>query len=72
MTLVGLLPPLCEGGNMLVDGGYCELGHYSSNTSLRPDIFNVEWTTFRYEQPFRYRAPQLTIPAGIDHDVHGS
>jgi lysophospholipid hydrolase len=22
MTLVGLLPPLCENGNMLVDGGY--------------------------------------------------
>lgn len=24
MTLVGLLPPLCDNGNMLVDGGYCE------------------------------------------------
>jgi lysophospholipid hydrolase len=24
MTLVGLLPPLCDGGNMLVDGGYSE------------------------------------------------
>lgn len=22
MTLVGLLPPLCDNGNMLVDGGY--------------------------------------------------
>ena len=22
MTLIGLLPPLCENGNMLVDGGY--------------------------------------------------
>ena len=27
MTLVGLLPPLCENGNMLVDGGYCESSH---------------------------------------------
>ena len=25
MTLVGLLPPLCDNGNMLVDGGYSEL-----------------------------------------------
>ena len=22
MSLVGLLPPLCDNGNMLVDGGY--------------------------------------------------
>lgn len=22
MTLVGLLPPLCDNGNILVDGGY--------------------------------------------------
>jgi predicted acylesterase/phospholipase RssA len=25
MTLVGLLPPLCDNGDMLVDGGYGEL-----------------------------------------------
>lgn len=25
MTLVGLLPPLCDNGNMLVDGGYGEI-----------------------------------------------
>lgn len=24
MTLVGLLPPLCDNGSMLVDGGYSE------------------------------------------------
>lgn len=24
MTLVGLLPPMCDNGNMLVDGGYSE------------------------------------------------
>ena len=24
MTLVGLLPPLCDNGNILVDGGYRE------------------------------------------------
>ena len=24
MTLVGLLPPICDNGNMLVDGGYGE------------------------------------------------
>lgn len=25
MTLVGLLPPLCDNGSMLVDGGYGKL-----------------------------------------------
>lgn len=25
MTLAGLLPPLCDNGNVLVDGGYGEL-----------------------------------------------
>lgn len=25
MTLVGLLPPLCDNGNLLVDGGYSKL-----------------------------------------------
>ena len=35
MTLIGLLPPLCENGNMLVDGGYSELhGIYMRNESL--------------------------------------
>lgn len=24
MTLVGLLPPLCDNGSLLVDGGYSE------------------------------------------------
>jgi hypothetical protein len=24
MTLVGLLPPLCDNGKLLVDGGYSE------------------------------------------------
>lgn len=24
MTLVGLLPPLCDNGSMLVDGGYVD------------------------------------------------
>ena len=28
MTLIGLLPPLCENGNMLVDGGYSKLLEY--------------------------------------------
>lgn len=26
MTLAGLLPPLCDNGGMLVDGGYSTLG----------------------------------------------
>lgn len=28
MTLVGILPPLCDNGNMLVDGGYCEFSTF--------------------------------------------
>ena len=27
MSLVGLLPPICENGNLLVDGGYSEQCH---------------------------------------------
>jgi hypothetical protein len=27
MTLVGLLPPLCDNGSMLVDGGYSACHH---------------------------------------------
>ena len=30
MTLVGLLPPLCDNGSMLVDGGYREYFGYRS------------------------------------------
>ena len=46
MTLVGLLPPICDNGNMLVDGGYgaspsnC-CGHDIALTSL-------QWITFRH------------------------
>lgn len=39
MTLVGLLPPLCENGGMLVDGGYREIQPYlyviSTDANLR-------------------------------------
>lgn len=31
MTLVGLLPPLCDNGNLLVDGGYSEQMHLSTS-----------------------------------------
>lgn len=45
MTLVGLLPPLCDNGNMLVDGGY--------GTLCQPFMENfadgspLQWITFR-------------------------
>ena len=31
MSLVGLVPPLCDNGNMLVDGGYREPSPYCSH-----------------------------------------
>ena len=38
MTLVGLVPPLCDNGNVLVDGGYseysCLLAEYTLTCSL--------------------------------------
>lgn len=34
MTLVGLVPPLCDNGNMLVDGGYSELSSMITCASL--------------------------------------
>jgi len=34
MTLIGLLPPLCENGNMLVDGGYSECYTHFDRTPI--------------------------------------
>lgn len=31
MTLVGLLPPLCDNGSVLVDGGYSEFTAFFSS-----------------------------------------
>lgn len=44
MTLVGLLPPLCDNGSMLVDGGYSKrlrLCLTSSLTRLRSAVDNL-------------------------------
>ncbi|KAG8862931.1 phosphatidylcholine and lysophosphatidylcholine phospholipase [Tulasnella sp. 330] len=38
MTLVGLLPPLSDNGNMLVDGGYLDNMPVSTMTSMGPSI----------------------------------
>lgn len=32
MTLVGLLPPLCDNGDVLVDGGYGMCIHFVSRS----------------------------------------
>ncbi len=40
MTLVGLLPPLCDNGHMHVDGGYSE--HLVSYTGLMLKKFLVD------------------------------
>lgn len=34
MTLVGLLPPICDNGKMLVDGGYGELAFSMVSSTL--------------------------------------
>lgn len=34
MTLVGLLPPLCDNGNLLVDGGYSKFGDLAYHIHL--------------------------------------
>lgn len=38
MTLVGLVPPLCDNGNMLVDGGYSA---YSSLSVLYTSVLTL-------------------------------
>ena len=40
MTLVGLLPPLCDNGHMHVDGGYSE--HLVSYARLMLKKFSVD------------------------------
>jgi hypothetical protein len=44
MTLVGLLPPLCDNGEMLVDGGYSK---YWILQMIRCLII-LQWTIFRW------------------------
>lgn len=34
MTLVGLLPPLSDNGEMLVDGGYCKSQGYNASRNI--------------------------------------
>lgn len=40
MTLVGLLPPLCDNGQLLVDGGYStyQVKHETIEISTHPPI----------------------------------
>ena len=40
MTLVGLLPPLCDNGNMLVDGGYSEFSSFILEIPLMNSVFS--------------------------------
>jgi hypothetical protein len=40
MTLIGLLPPLCENGNMLVDGGYSECHTHLDGISNLNDVLS--------------------------------
>lgn len=73
MTLAGLLPPLCDNGGVLVDGGYSMSGNVNSlkNWSLiMPTVDNLpvgHEFTFRCVQwltGFRF--------AGYHNDVNGS
>lgn len=43
MTLVGLLPPICDNGNMLVDGGYGESASLNY-TNLSSNDVAAQWT----------------------------
>ena len=55
MTLVGLLPPLCDNGSMLVDGGYSRWLRQQSR--FRANLFAVDNLAVCYETLFD---PQLT------------
>ena len=69
MTLVGLLPPICDSGSMLVDGGYCEFSRVQKTRSLT-NTFEYQWTIFRYvSSSFCQVATQQG--EGLDHDVNG-
>lgn len=41
MTLVGLVPPLCDNGNMLVDGGYSAYSSFKCYVYARSYTFYV-------------------------------
>jgi hypothetical protein len=47
MTLVGLLPPICDNGQLLVDGGYSEQ-HFMSLLSALIHSRPVQWIICRY------------------------
>ena len=56
MTLVGLLPPLCDNGSMLVDGGYSRWLYQLSRTHANP--LAVDNLAVRHETPTLFN-PQL-------------
>ncbi len=45
MSLVGLLPPLCDNGNLLVDGGYRK---YNDFFNMILKLMIPQSTTFRF------------------------
>lgn len=49
MTLVGLLPPLCDNGSMLVDGGYSRQLYLQSKTHA--NLFAVDNLAVCHEAP---------------------
>lgn len=67
MTLVGLLPPLCDNGNLLVDGGYRRY-HTFSMTLL---LIMPQSTTFQSVQ-FFYAKTLLTTQTGVIDVLYGS
>jgi len=52
MTLVGLLPPLCDNGSLLVDGGYsryfASVLHIITNTFALVDNLPVRWFVIHF------------------------
>lgn len=49
MTLVGLLPPICDNGTMLVDGGYCKLLFFLTFHGMLTRLCPSQWIICRYE-----------------------
>lgn len=65
MTLVGLLPPLCDNGNMLVDGGYSRRTVYQKSKKLKTNLSSAQLTIYQYVSPLPTPCLQLTHPRSL-------
>ena len=71
MTLVGLLPPLCDRGNMLVDGGYSKSVPFHA-CFARISSSSRQWTTYLSRLCLIWAlAPcsQITLALYVHHEL---